>query len=68
MGGILVFWEVCRNHVLNCEEMKLCNNLGLNVKLKTDESKFLPTMTVKWEENVLECDKPEVRSSWWVTH
>ena len=33
--------------------MKLCKILGLNVKLKNDESKFLPIMTVKWEESFL---------------
>ena len=41
MGGILVFWESWQNHVVNCEEMKLCKIFGLNVKLKNDESKFL---------------------------
>ena len=41
-GGILVFWELSQNHVDHCEEMKLCNNLGLNVKLKNDESIFSP--------------------------
>ena len=40
--------------------MKLCKILGLNVKLKPDESKFSPIMTVKWEEKVLKCDNPEV--------
>ena len=53
LGGILVFWELWRNHVVNCEEMKLCKNLGLNVKLKNDESKFSPMMTAKWEEKVV---------------
>ena len=33
-------------------EIKLYEILGLNVKLKNDESKFSPTMTVKWEEKV----------------
>ena len=37
--------------------MKLCKILGLNVKLKNDESKSSPIMTVKWEEKVLKCDK-----------
>ena len=53
MGGILVFWESRQNHVVDCEEMKLCKFLGLNMKLKNDESKFLPIMTVKWEESFL---------------
>ena len=54
---------LCRNHAVNCEEMKLCKILSLNVKLKNDKRKFLPIMTVKWEEKVLKCDKREVRSS-----
>ena len=49
-GGILVFWESRLNHVVNCEEMKLCKILALNVKLKKSESKILPIITVKWEE------------------
>ena len=40
--------------------MKLCEISGLNVKLKNDEGKFSPIMTVKWEEKVLKCDKPEL--------
>ena len=36
--------------------------LGLNVKLKNDESKFSKTMTVKGEEKVLKCDKCEAQS------
>ena len=40
--------------------MKICKILGLNVKLKNDESKFLPIMTVKWEERVLKCGEGEV--------
>ena len=63
MGGILVIWERWRNHVVNWEEMRVGKILSLNVKLKNDESKFLPIMTVKWEEKVLKCDKCEVRSS-----
>ena len=51
MGGILVFWEQWQNHVVNCEEMKLCKIVGLNVTMKTDESKNLPIMTDKWENN-----------------
>ena len=45
--------------------MKLCEILGLNVKLKNDHDKrkILPIMTVKWEEKVLKCDKREVRLS-----
>ena len=43
--------------------MKLCKILGLNVKLKNDESKSSPIMTVKWKEKVLKCDKGVVRSS-----
>ena len=39
--------------------MKLCKLLGLNVKLKNDERKFSPEITVKWEESVLKCDKRE---------
>ena len=63
VGGILVFWESWRNHVVNWEEMILCKILGLNVKLKNDKSKSSPIMTVKWEEQVLKCDKGEARSS-----
>ena len=33
-------------HVVNCEQMKLNKILGLNVKMKNDESKFSPIMTV----------------------
>ena len=40
--------------------MKLCKIFGLNVKLKNDKSKFSPIMTVKWEENVLKCDKRDI--------
>ena len=40
MGGILVFWEVWQKHIVKCEEMKLCKNLDLNVKVKNHESKF----------------------------
>ena len=50
LGGILVFWESRLNHVVNCEEIKLCKILALNVKLKKSESKILPIVTVKWEE------------------
>ena len=63
MGGILVFWESSRNNVVNCEETKLCKTLGLNVKLKNDECRFSPAMTVKLKEKVLKCDKRKVRSS-----
>ena len=63
MGGMLVIWESWQNHVVNWEEMKDCKILSLNVKLKNDESKFSPIMTVKWEEKVLKCDKCEERSS-----
>ena len=66
MGGVLVFWELWQNHVVNCKEMKLSNFFGLNVKLKNDMSKCPPMMTDKWEEKVLKCDKREVRSSWQV--
>ena len=41
--------------------MKLCKILDLNVKLKDDESKLLPELTVKWEEKVLKVDKCEVQ-------
>ena len=58
--GILVFWESGRNHVVNCEEIKLCKILGLDVKLKNDESNFSLIMTVKWEGKDLKCDKHEV--------
>ena len=37
MGVILVFCESWQDHVVNCEEMKLCKILGSNVKLKNDE-------------------------------
>ena len=43
--------------------MKICKLLDLNVKLKDDESKFLPDLTVKWEEKVLKVDKCEVQWS-----
>ena len=46
MGAILVFWESLRNHAVNCEEMKLCKILGLNVKLKNGKSKVSPIMKV----------------------
>ena len=36
MRGVPVFWELWRNHVVNCEEMELCNIL----KLKNNEPKF----------------------------
>ena len=42
--------------------MKFGKILGSNVKLKNDESKFPITMTVKWEEKVLICDKREAQS------
>ena len=48
----------------NCEVMKLCKILGLNVKLKNDESKFSTITTVKREEKVLKCDKGEGWLSW----
>ena len=51
---------IVTKHVVNCEEMKLCKIVGLNVKVKTDESKNLPIMTDKWENNALNCDKCEV--------
>ena len=63
MGGILVFWESWQNHVVNCEEMKLSEILGLNVKLKNDERKFLQIMTIKREEKVRKSDKREVQLS-----
>ena len=44
--GLLVFWESWQHHVVSCEEMKICKILGLNVKIKTDESKILPVMKV----------------------
>ena len=53
-GRILFSWESWRNHVVKCEEMQI---LGLNVKLKNDESRFSPIMTVMWKEKVLKCDK-----------
>ena len=33
------------------------------MKMKTEERKNLPIMTVKWENNVLNCDKCEVQLS-----
>ena len=42
--------------------MKFGKILGLNVKLKNDESKFSITMAVKGEEKVLKCDKREAQS------
>ena len=62
LWGMLVFCESWRNHVVNCEEMKLGKILGLNVKLKNDESNSSSMMTVMWEEKVLKCDKHEVKS------
>ena len=41
-GGVLVFWEAGQKHIINCEEMKLCKILDLNVKVKTDERKYWP--------------------------
>ena len=43
--------------------MKLCKILGLNVKLKSDDSNFLPMMRAKQEEKVPKCDKSEVQLS-----
>ena len=43
--------------------MNVSKILGLNVKQKNDESKFLLIMTVKWEEKVLICDKCGVQLS-----
>ena len=40
LEGILAFWESWQNHVVNCEEMNLCQILGLNKQLKNGESKF----------------------------
>ena len=40
--------------------MKLSKVLGLNVKLKNDESKFLPIMTIKREGKVRKSDRREV--------
>ena len=37
--------------------------LGLNVKLKYEESKISIITTVKWEEKELKCDKREAQSS-----
>ena len=54
---ILVFWEAWWNHAFNGEEMKLFKILCLDVKLKNDESKFSPIMTVKCEEQMIKCDK-----------
>ena len=59
-GGILVFWEPCQKHPIRCKEIKLWNILDLNVKVKTDESKIWPKMTVKCEDEMLKCDKREV--------
>ena len=63
MGGILVFCESWRNHAVNWEEMKLTKILGLNVKLKNDESKFLPIMTIKRDEKVRKSDRRQVQLS-----
>ena len=38
-------------------EMKLYKIVGLNEKLKNEDSKLSPTMTVKWEEKMLKSDK-----------
>ena len=54
------YWSFgSRDEIANCEEMKLCKILSLNVKLKNDENKLSPIMTGKWEENVLKCNKRE---------
>ena len=51
----------CYETMLLTEEMNICKILGLNLKLKNDERKYSSIMTVKLEENVLKCDKREVR-------
>ena len=61
MEGMLVFWELCQKHPVKYEEMKLCNILDLNVKVKIDESTIWPTMTAKSVDEVLKCDKCEVK-------
>ena len=69
---MIVFWGAYWSFG-NCDEtmfltvkkIKLSKILGLNVKLKDDKSKFLPIMTVKWEEKVLNWVKYEVQHSWY---
>ena len=48
-----------QKHPVKCEEIKLRNTLDLNVKVKTDESKIWPIMTVKCEDEMLKCDKQD---------
>ena len=43
--------------------MKFCKILDLNVKVKTDESKFWPKVTVNCKDEVLECGNCAVRLS-----
>ena len=57
MDVILVFQNRGKTMFVNCEEMKLRISLGLNVKMKTDESKLLPVATVKWEDSCLKLEK-----------
>ena len=43
--------------------MKFCKILDLNVKVKNEESKFWPIVTVYCDDEVLECDNCAVRLS-----
>ena len=61
---ILILSESLQNHVVNCEETRLCKILGLNVKFRNDESQFSLKLTAKWEDKVLKYAKREVWSSW----
>ena len=63
---LFVFWSYFLLHwepttLVNLEFSTHSKILDLNVKVKTDESKNLPIMTVKCEDEVLKCDKCEVR-------
>ena len=42
-----------RNHVVSCEEIKLCTIFLLNVMMETGKRKFLLIMEVKLEDKVL---------------
>ena len=71
-GHTVVFWEVWWKQTDKCEEVrvkpwwKLHKILTLYVKMKTDESKFWPIMTVNMEYTALKCVKREVRLSRYV--
>ena len=57
MSASLKLWQ---SHVINCEGMEL---LDLNLKVKNNESNFLPLISVEWKEKDLKCDKHKVQLS-----